>query len=86
MKKRMVLAVSSPSTDSGSSGFWNHTMYMSGPKRLRMIAMGSAGARGRKGVLRPMTPATREGCMSGICHTTMPPQSWPMKIAFSIPR
>ena len=61
-------------------------MYISGPNRLRMIAMGSAGARAMKGVFNPMTPATRVGWSRGICHTMMPPQSWPQKIAFSTPR
>jgi len=75
MKKRIVLVVSSPSTASGSSGFWNHTIYMSGPNRLRMIAIGSAGARGMNGVLSPMTPATRDGWINGICQATIPPQS-----------
>ena len=32
----------------------------------------------------PITPAQRSGCMSGICQTMMPPQSWPQKIALSI--
>ena len=41
-------------------------MYMFHPNRIRIRAIGSIGARGMKGVLRPrMTPATRVGCSSG---------------------
>ena len=61
-------------------------MYISSPIRARMMAIGSAGALGMNGVLTPITPATRSGCSSGICQTTMPPQSCPQKIAFSTPR
>ncbi len=83
MKKPMARSTSPSSTPSASPGFWKWTMYMFSPKRLRMMAMGSAGPRAMKGVLRPMTPAVRSGWRSGICQTTMPPQSCPQKIAFS---
>ena len=86
MKKLMVLATSPASTASASPGFWKWTMYISSPRRARMMAMGSTGARGMKGVLTPITPATRAGCSSGICQTTMPPQSWPQNTAFSTSR
>ncbi len=36
-------------------------MYMSSPNAMRISWIGSIGARGRKGVLTPITPATREG-------------------------
>ena len=61
-------------------------MYMSSPNAMRMAAMGSKGERRMKGVFSPMTPAQRSGCISGICQTMMPPQSWPQKTAFSTPR
>ena len=86
MKKPIALATSASSTASASPGFWKCTIYISSPKRLRMIAIGSAGARAMNGVLRPITPATRSGCSSGICQTMIPPQSWPQKIAFATPR
>ena len=83
--KLIVLATSLARMASASPGFWKWTMYISSPKRWRRMAMGSAGGLAMKGVLRPITPATRSGWRSGICQTTMPPQSWPQKTAFSIP-
>ena len=80
----MVLATSLASTASASPGFWKWTMYISSPSRLRMISIGSTGERAENGVLTPITPAVRSGCRSAICQTTMPPQSCPQKIAFSI--
>jgi hypothetical protein len=50
-------------------------MYISSPMRARMMAIGSTGGRGMKGVFTPMTPAVRSGWRSAICQTTMPPQS-----------
>ena len=61
MKKLMVLPTSAASAASASPGVWKATMYIWSPNRRRMMAMGSAGGRGMKGVLTPITPAVRSG-------------------------
>ena len=79
----MVLLTSRARMASASPGVWKWTMYMSSPKVVRNMAIGSIDRRGMKGVLSPITPAVRPGWKRGICQATMPPQSCPTQIALS---
>jgi len=59
--------------------------FVFSPRIARIPAMVSMGGRAKNGVLTPITPRTRLGCMRGMFQTTSPPQSRPAKTALSSP-